>query len=75
MSTETVEKKVLPADYGKMPAGYNFLTRGRTNEALELSITGKIIADCSRQGAAAFQSLIMNAWKICLAVSDWNSKF
>jgi len=48
MSTETVEKKVLPADYGKMPAGYNFLTRGRTNEALELSITGKIIADCSR---------------------------
>lgn len=29
MSTETVEKKVLPADYGKMPAGYNFLTRGR----------------------------------------------
>lgn len=23
-----VEKKIIPADYGKMPTGYNFLTRG-----------------------------------------------
>lgn len=30
MSTE-VTKKDLPADYGKMPAGYNFLTRGIKN--------------------------------------------
>ncbi len=27
--TEAVDKKNLPADYGKMPAGYTFSTRGR----------------------------------------------
>ncbi|EAS07366.4 hypothetical protein TTHERM_00568030 (macronuclear) [Tetrahymena thermophila SB210] len=27
--SSAVEKKDLPADYGKMPAGYNFLTRGK----------------------------------------------
>lgn len=37
--TSAVEKKDLPADYGKMPAGYNFLTRGKNWKEYEKDFT------------------------------------
>lgn len=76
MSTETVEKKVLPADYGKMPAGYNFLTRGRNELRFGMQNYGNKCRKFSYGAMAIFQSLIMNNSKYVLElVCDWNSKF